>query len=136
MVGGVDYCDTGGGGVNIIYTDGSVTGNKGGWAFVSRLRSASGKMKTHDSYDVELMAVVQAVEMAEDKFCLVSDHWGIVKELRHMIDNPHWKPPHKREDLWQRIADKREIICGVEWMKRCSTHEMRLADSMAREAAI
>lgn len=114
-----------------IFTDGSVTGKEGGWSYIVR---NSGKIKTKDSYEAELMAIVMAAESASASFCLVTDHWNISKSLRHMIENPSDKLPHHYPELWQRIHDRLPLIKGVEWMKRCSTPEMRLADRLAGEA--
>jgi len=43
-----------------VYTDGSVIGKKGGWAFVAGSKVTSGHAKINDTYDMELMAIAEA----------------------------------------------------------------------------
>lgn len=115
-----------------VFTDGSVnTRKRAGWGYVA---TNSGRLDTTDTYEAELMGIVKAAEEAAAPFCLVTDHWEISKSLRQMLDKPDLPLPRHYPELWQRIHDRLPMIQGVEWMRRCSTHEMKLADKLASEA--
>jgi ribonuclease HI len=119
-----------------IYTDGSVTGKKGGAAAVSNEGHMWGRfIETNDAYFAELDAVLLACEKAEAPFCLVSDHMDIVNKIRAMIDFDDWTPPNKGKELWIQIRQYCDKIEGVEWMKRRSNQHMINVDDIARMAS-
>jgi ribonuclease HI len=119
-----------------IYTDGSVTGKKGGAAAVSNEGHMWGRfIETHDAYFAELDAVLLACEKAEGQFCLVTDCVNIANELRRMKGFDDWTPPNKGKETWVQIHQYRDKIEGVEWMKRRSNQHMRNVDDIAREAS-
>jgi ribonuclease HI len=114
------------------YTDGSLQGKRGGWAWLCGEQRDSGTIKTNDIYDAELMAICQCLEQAEGDVCIVTDHIGIANELRdEMGKNHHVK---KAKEIWHRIHKVVDKLKGVEWMKRCTTWEMKEVDRMAYEA--
>jgi ribonuclease HI len=119
-----------------IYTDGSLMPKKrGGWAFVTAKRQCSGPIETRDTYDAELMAICQALEQADGPCCIVCDHVGIVQILRDLMTGGYDRPV-KAPELWERIEDQVDKLAGIEWMKRMTTHEQRIADELAKKAAM
>lgn len=113
------------------YTDGALSGKHGGWAYVVNGEGVSGSLKTNDSYECELMAVCECLEQSDGKVCIVSDHWGIVGELREVMAGTHHAK--KAKSVWQRIEWVKDKLEGVEWMKRMTTHEQRTAHSLATQ---
>jgi ribonuclease HI len=82
----------------VIHADGTFTPEtgKGGWAAV-RLETGTGAGEISGSYEAELRAMLEAVRMAEGPCTVVSDNWGIVRNVENVIS-----PPTCHE-LWQEL---------------------------------
>lgn len=119
-----------------VWTDGSVTPKGAAWATIDENGVLnSGRIKTKDTYIAELCAVVEYAERSEGEFCVVCDLWCLVKEIRDMLDNPAWEPKEHGKELWERLDACRDKIKGIEWQRRCSSHQARLVDHEAYRRA-
>ncbi len=136
-----------------IYTDGSSLGNpgKGGWGAIliynGREKKISGNNKDATNNQMELMAVIQALEEIKmDSFAInvYTDSQyvrnGITKWIFNWIKND-WKSakkkPIKNKELWQELYElSQKYSINWHWVKAHNGNKYNeIADKLAREAA-
>jgi ribonuclease HI len=126
-----------------IWTDGSASIGRGGWAFVAEqdgtIRHEQSGTAEGRSERMELMAVVEALRWAQGTKGLVrivSDHQTIVLKAKRIIPHPRGRKKYAR--LWEDFDQLSKLLCDrVEfaWVKGHSGEPFNeRADHLAAKA--